>query len=140
MSPVEIALVKESFRRVAPIAEQAAALFYARLFELDPSLRPIFQGNMTEQGQKLMALIAAAVGALDRFEIVEPVIRQLGVRHAAYGVTEEHYSTVGTALIWTLEKTLGPQFTPETRAAWESTYAIIANTMIGAAHAAEVAA
>lgn len=137
MTPSDIALVKDSFRKVVPIADQAAALFYARLFELDPSLRPMFRGDMREQGRKLMAMIATAVAALDRLESVVPAVRQLGVRHVDYGVTEEHYATVGAALLWTLEKGLGAEFTPAVKAAWVSTYTLLANTMLDAARSAK---
>ncbi len=140
MNPAEIALVKDSFRKVVPIADQAAALFYARLFELDPSLRRLFRGDMTEQGRKLMAMIAAAVAALEKLDTLVPAVRALGARHGGYGVTEDHYATVGAALLWTLEKGLGPEFTPEVRAAWVSVYSLLANTMIEAQRAAAPAA
>ena len=132
MSPAEINLVKDSFRKIVPIADQAAALFYARLFELDPSLRHLFRGNMVEQGHKLMMMIATAVAALDRIDTIVPQIRHLGARHAGYGVQEEHYATVGAALLWTLEKGLGADFTPLVREAWTTTYSLIANAMIEA--------
>lgn len=133
MTPSEITLVKDSFRKVQPIADQAAAIFYARLFELDPSLRPLFRGDLEEQGRKLMTMIGMAVTSLDRLDTLVPTVRQLGARHGAYGVRNEHYATVGTALLWTLEKGLGPAFTPDVRAAWTTTYTLLANTMIGAA-------
>ena len=132
MSPTEINLVKDSFRKVVPIADQAAALFYARLFELDPALRHLFRGDMLEQGRKLMTMIATAVASLERLDTILPALRQLGVRHNGYGVREDHYGTVGAALLWTLEKGLGPEFTPEARLAWTNTYALLANTMIAA--------
>ena len=132
MNTSEISLVKNSFRKVLPIADQAAALFYARLFELDPSLRPLFRGDMAEQGRKLMTMIATAVGSLERLEQIVPAVRALGARHSGYGVKEEHYATVGAALLWTLEKGLGPEFTPAVREAWTSTYSLLANTMIEA--------
>ena len=132
MSPTTVSLVQDSFHKVAPIGEQAAAIFYARLFELDPELRPLFTGDMTEQGRKLMMMLSTAVGSLDRIETIMPIIRTLGARHAGYGVTEEHYATVGAALIWTLEKGLGPDFTPAVREAWLSVYSLLANTMIDA--------
>jgi hemoglobin-like flavoprotein len=132
MSPLEISLVKESFRKVLPIADQAAALFYARLFELDPSLRHLFGGDMVEQGRKLMSMIATAVASLDRLDLIVPAIRQLGARHSGYNVREEHYATVGAALLWTLEKGLAGDFTPTVRGAWTNTYALLANTMIEA--------
>jgi nitric oxide dioxygenase len=132
MSPADIALVKDSFRKVVPIADQAAALFYARLFELDPALRHLFRGDMVEQGRKLMTMIATAVASLERLDTIVPAVRALGARHAGYGVQEDHYATVGAALLWTLEKGLGPEFTPAVREAWTSTYSLLANTMIEA--------
>jgi hemoglobin-like flavoprotein len=136
MNSTEVALVKDSFRKVVPIADQAAALFYARLFELDSSLRPLFRGDMAEQGRKLMTMLAAAVTSLDHVDRLLPVLRQLGARHVTYGVRDEHYDTVGTALLWTLEKGLGPDFNPEVRGAWTKTYTFIADTMIEAAREA----
>lgn len=140
MSPTEVTLVKASFRKIVPIADQAAALFYARLFELDPGLRPMFRGDMQDQGRKLMAMIATAVSSLERLDQIVPAVRALGRRHTGYGVTEEHYATVGAALLWTLEKGLGPEFTPAVRDAWTSTYSLLANTMIEAQHEAALAA
>lgn len=140
MTPNEIALVKDSFRKVVPIADQAAALFYARLFELDPELRQLFRGDMLEQGRKLMAMIAMAVAALERIDEIVPAVRALGARHSGYGVSEEHYATVGAALLWTLERGLGAEFTPAVRSAWTSTYSLLANTMIEAQRASPLAA
>lgn len=129
MNAREISLVKASFQKVAPIADQAAAIFYARLFELDPSLRALFQGDMAGQGRKLMQMLGLAVGSLDRLETLAPVVRQLGMRHAGYHVRDEHYDTVGEALLWTLGKGLGPEFTGEMQAAWARTYWLLAETM-----------
>ncbi|MBI5692781.1 MAG: hemin receptor [Verrucomicrobia bacterium] len=130
MTPAEINLVKDSFRQILPLADQAAALFYARLFELDPSLRALFHGDMVEQGRKLMTVLATTVKSLEQIDTLLPMVRQLGVRHAGYGTSEEHYATVGVALLWTLEKGLGPNFTPAVRDAWTSAYVLLANTMI----------
>lgn len=135
MTAHEITLVQSSFRAVAPIADQAAALFYARLFELDPALRALFRGDMQEQGRKLMSVLGLAVGSLEKLDQLLPAVRQLGVRHAGYGVDDGHYATVGAALLWTLEKGLGSAFTPEVRAAWTTTYTTLASTMLDAAHA-----
>jgi hemoglobin-like flavoprotein len=132
MNPAEITLVQDSFRKVVPIADQAAALFYARLFELDPELRGLFRGDMVQQGRKLMAMITMAVTSLNRLDLLVPSVRALGARHAGYGVEEEHYATVGAALLWTLEKGLGEEFTPAVRDAWTATYSLLANTMIEA--------
>ena len=140
MTPAEIHLVKDSFRRIVPIADQAAALFYARLFELDPALRHLFRGDMREQGRKLMTMIATAVQSLEHLDTLVPAVRQLGARHAGYGVTPDHYAVVGAALLWTLEKGLGPAFTPAVRDAWTSTYSLLANTMLEAQREAALAA
>lgn len=140
MNSFDIALVQASFRQIAPIADQAAALFYTRLFELDPALRSLFRGDMQEQGRKLMAMLATAVDSLDRLETVVPAVRALGARHARYGVLEEHYASVGAALIWTLQKALGPEFSPGLRAAWIGTYTKLAQIMIDAQRGARAAA
>lgn len=129
MNREQIKLVQESFEKVVPIADAAAALFYGRLFDLDPSLEPLFKGDMVEQGRKLMQMIGVAVKSLDRLEQVLPAVRTLGARHAGYGVRERDYETVGRALIWTLKKGLGDDFTPETEAAWAETYAALAGVM-----------
>jgi hemoglobin-like flavoprotein len=127
------ALVRDSFAKLVPIARQAAALFYDRLFSLDPSLRPLFKGDMTEQGRKLMAMIGAAVANLDKLEMIAPAVEDLGRRHVAYGVQPAHYDTVASALLWTLAQGLGEAFTPPVEAAWTEVYTILATTMKKAA-------
>ena len=129
-------LVQDSFALVVPIASTAAALFYQRLFEIDPAVRPMFKGDISEQGKKLMQALALAVKSLDRPEALTPVLQSLGSRHVKYGVTDAHYDTVGAALIWTLEKGLGEQFTADVREAWIAVYEGVAATMKGAANAA----
>jgi hemoglobin-like flavoprotein len=138
MSPREVSLVQNTFHQLIPITDQAAALFYARLFELDPTLRALFDGDMREQGRKLMQSLALTVGSLNQFEALLPAVRQLGVRHASYGVRDEHYATVGTALLWTLEKCLGGAFTAAAKAAWTNTYVALANAMMDGAHGTEL--
>jgi len=137
--PTEIALVRTSFALLEPMAAQASALFYANLFEADPSLRPLFRGDMRAQGQKLMQMMGAAVSLLDRHEQLLPVLRQLGARHGGYGVHDTHYATVGAALIKTLEQGLGEAFSPDTRAAWLSVYGLISRTMMEAARVGRAA-
>ena len=129
MDVQQISLVRSSFALVQPIASDAAALFYDNLFRADPSLRPLFEGDMTHQGQRLMGMIGSALQLLDRPAALLPVLRSLGARHAGYRVRAEHYDTVGSALILTLEQGLGAAFTPEARAAWIELYGVIAGTM-----------
>ena len=127
-------LVQKTFEMVAPIAEVAAGLFYGRLFEVDPSLKPLFRGDIKDQGKKLMATLKIAVQSLDRLDQLVPVVQALGRRHLAYGVRDEHYDTVGGALLWTLEKGLGDAFTPEVKEAWATVYGILAKVMKDAAN------
>lgn len=129
MTPEKIAMVQASFEQVLPIADTAAALFYTRLFELDPSLRILFHGDMQEQGRKLMAMLQMAVANLGRLETAVPTAQALGRSHVTYGITDSHYDTVGAALIWTLEKVLGEGFTPGVRQAWVEAYTVLASTM-----------
>lgn len=129
MNNEQIKLVQDSFRQVAPIAETAAQLFYARLFELDPDLELLFKGNLSEQGRKLMQMLGLAVNSLDRMEQLLPVVRSLGTRHVSYGVRDKDYDTVGQALLWTLRKGLGEAFTPDVEAAWTNVYATLASAM-----------
>jgi hemoglobin-like flavoprotein len=133
MTPAQTILVQKTFAQVAPIADTAAALFYGRLFEIDPALRPLFKGDMAEQGRKLMQMIGVAVNGLDRLDQIVPAVQQLGIRHAGYGVKEEHYSTVAAALLWTLEQGLGADFTPDVKDAWTAAYTVLATTMQQAA-------
>jgi hemoglobin-like flavoprotein len=132
-------LVQETFREIATIAEDAAILFYQKLFELDPSLRALFPSDMTEQRKKLMQMITAAVKGLDRLDQLVPVVRDLGRRHNGYGAFEKDYDTVGEALLWTLEMGLGRAFTPEVKEAWVAVYTLLATTMKDAAREALVA-
>jgi hemoglobin-like flavoprotein len=136
MTPENQTLVRDSFAKVVPIAPQAAALFYDRLFVLDPSLKPLFKGDMTEQGRKLMAMIGTAVANLDKLETIVPSVQALGRRHAGYGVPPASYDTVASALLWMLGQGLGDAFTPPVEAAWTEAYTILATVMKDAAAAA----
>lgn len=129
MTPEQIGLVQSTWAKLVPIKETAAELFYGRLFELDPSLRAIFKGDMKEQGRKLMAMINVAVGSLDKLDTIVPAVKDLGRRHNGYGVKPQDYGTVATALLWTLEKGLGDAFTPAVKEAWTETYTVLATTM-----------
>ncbi len=133
LTPAQKTLVQESFATIAPIADDAAVLFYRRLFEIDPSLEPMFKGDMAEQRRKLMQMLAMAVKGLDRLDQLVPAVQELGRRHVGYGVIDEHYNTVGAALLWTLETGLGAAFTPEVKDAWATVYGILASTMQEAA-------
>jgi hemoglobin-like flavoprotein len=129
MTPEQKTLVRESFAKVTPIAPAVAEMFYNRLFELDPSLRLLFRIDMKEQGRKLIAMIVTAVGNLDRLDEIVPAVRELGKRHAGYGVLDAHYDTVASALLWTFEQRLGSDFTPATKEAWVACYGVLSGVM-----------
>jgi hemoglobin-like flavoprotein len=134
LTPEQKRLVRSSWALVGPIQVEAARLFYGRLFETDPSTRPLFaHSDMDRQGRMLMQTINIAVSSLDRLEQIRPAIEDLGRRHAGYGVTDAHYASVGGALLWTLGQGLGEAFTPEAEQAWAETYRTLASVMQAAA-------
>jgi len=133
MNNQEVQNLQRSFELVEPIAETAASLFYARLFELDPSLRPMFKSDLKTQGEKLMSTLKLVVVGLDNPEKIIPAVQSLGKRHASYGVQPQHYETVGAALLWTLEKGLGEAFTPEVEDAWKNAITLLSGLMLEAA-------
>ena len=135
-----IALVKQSYGWVIPISGQAAEIFYQRLFEMAPEVRPLFKGDLKEQGRKLMATIAVVVNSLDCLDEVLPAVKDLALRHVSYGVRSEHYDVVGAALIWTLTTGLGDRFTEAHKAAWTETYSALSDVMRAAASGARDAA
>lgn len=141
MTPSQIDLVRATWSQVVPIADTAASLFYGRLFELAPEVRPLFgRSDMAEQRRKLMQTLAVAVGALDKLETLRPALEGLGRRHVEYGVQDHHYDVVGAALLWTLEQGLGDGFTSSVRDAWTTAYVTLATIMRGAAASVERAA
>ncbi|MFG5779773.1 globin family protein [Comamonas sp. J-3] len=129
MTPEAIDLVQSSFAKVKPVAPQAGALFYKNLFNLAPELRPLFKADVSDQGRKLMDMLAIAVGMLRQPQRLNDAVMQLGRRHAAYGVKQEHFRPVGEALLMTLEQGLGDAFTPQVRLAWQSLYKELTEVM-----------
>jgi hemoglobin-like flavoprotein len=140
MTPDQIRAIQESFAKVAPISEQAAMLFYGRLFEIAPALKPLFRGDMTEQGRKLMATLGVVVNGLANLESVLPAASALAKRHVDYGVEAADYAPVGAALLWTLERGLGEQWTPPLAAAWTDAYTRLSDFMIAEAYGHSLAA
>ena len=131
MTPEIKRQVQDSWNKVIPIADVAGKLFYTNLFEADPTLKPLFKGDIEQQSAKLTAMITAAVSRLDDLDILVPILESLGKRHVGYGVKPEHYQTVGAALIKTLQQGLGQEFTDETKHAWTVVYGVMADVMIG---------
>ncbi|MEM6373022.1 MAG: globin family protein [Pseudomonadota bacterium] len=140
MTPEQIDKVQDSFAKVVPIKDAAAEIFYARLFEIAPEVKPLFKSDMTEQGAKLMATLGAVVNGLRNLPAIVPVAEKLAQGHVAYGVQPDHYPHVGAALIDTLDKGLGDAFTPDVREAWATAYATLSGVMIAAAYPGKEAA
>ncbi len=134
MTPDQITLVQQSFSKVAPISEQAALIFYDRLFEVAPAVKAMFPADMTEQRKKLMSTLAVVVSGLSNLESILPAASALATRHVAYGAKAEHYPVVGGALLWTLEQGLGADWTPQVAEAWTAAYTTLSNFMISEAY------
>src|SRR6476646_1111665 len=140
MTPEQIALVQQSFSKVAPISEAASKLFYDRLFEVAPSVKAMFPADMTEQRKKLMGMLAAVVNGLTNLESILPAASALAKRHVGYGAKPEHYPVVGGALLWTLEKGLGEAWTPDVADAWTAAYGTLSGYLISEAYGGAQAA
>jgi len=140
MTPDQIKSVQASFAKVAPIADTAAGIFYSRLFEIAPEVKPLFRGDMTEQGRKLMRTLTVVVNGLGNLEAILPAASALAKNHVGYGVKASHYAPVGAALLWTLERGLGPDWTPEVQNAWGAAYATLSSFMINEAYGTQSAA
>jgi nitric oxide dioxygenase len=133
MSPTQVAAVQPTFSLVVPIKEQAAAIFYERLFSIDPTTKPLFTGDIKVQGRMLMSALATVAGGLNNPSSNLPTVQALGRRHVGYRVKDEHYASVGAALLWTLEKGFGDEFTPDVKGAWADAYGLLAGVMKDAA-------
>lgn len=136
MQDTQITLVQESFAKVAPISDQAGLIFYDRLFEIAPEVRPYFKGDMAEQGKKLMATLGMIVNGLRNLDKIISAAKIMAIKHVEYGVRSEDYAKVGAALLYTLDKGLGEEFNPETEAAWITAYNTLSNVMIETAYPA----
>ena len=133
MTPKDIELVQSSFAKIAPIDDETGALFYERVFEIAPEVRPLFRGDMDEQARMFMSMLTVAVNGLAAFDSLRPALRELAIRHAGYGVKAGHYAPFGAALIWVVEQSLGDDFTDEVRSAWLAVYGALSGVMIEAA-------
>jgi hemoglobin-like flavoprotein len=133
MTPEQAKLVTDSFRKLLPMAGVTADLFYYRLFEIAPEVRSLFPDDLIAQKKKFITMLATMVTNFNEFEKIAPVVEDLGMRHADYGVIAKHYELFGAALLWTLGESLGVDFTPPVRAAWTEAYKTLAGIMTRAA-------
>ena len=131
MTPDEVKIIKQTWAMVVPSAEQVGPLFYNRLFEIAPETKHMFtRTSIPEQSKKLLAMLSYVINKLDNLENLLEEIAALAKRHVQYGVTEEHYTKVGEALLWTLEKGLGEHWTVEVKDAWVTCYTTLSGAMI----------
>jgi hemoglobin-like flavoprotein len=133
MNTQQVALVQQSFGKVRPRADELAALFYLRLFAIDPTTRPLFPADLAAQRVKLVGVLVYVVNGLGDLSGILDQVQALGRRHVGYGVSERHYTSVGAALLWALEEVMGPRFTAEVREAWVAAYGVLSVSMIAAA-------
>jgi len=133
LTPQQVVLVQSTFSTVQPMTATAAELFYKRLFEIDPAVAGLFKGDMQQQGRRFMQVLAVAVGSLSNMSTLVPIVQQLGLRHASFGVKAEHFDSVQQALLWTLAVILQDEYSSEVRSAWATAYAMLAGVMKEAA-------
>jgi len=129
MSAEQRRLVRQSYESIGDLAVSMSLLFYGRLFEIDPSARSLFHGDLAQQARKLTDTLSAIVESLDQFEIMAPRLAALGRQHAGYGVRPHHYDTVTTAIVWALGQAIGADFDLATREAWRAALTAISNVM-----------
>ena len=135
MDVKQIQLVQRTFeQQVRPVSQEAGEMLYLRLFEMEPSLKPLFKGDMKRQAEMVMTAIGLAIQSLDQPEQVKTATKELGIRHYTYGVQPAYYNIFGAALIWALEQVMGPDFTPEIKEAWTEAYAVLSQAMRDATH------
>lgn len=133
MTPEQIQLVKQSWAKVGTIDPLVVGeLFYNRLFEIAPAVRPMFRNPMPEQSKKLLSMLGYVISKLDKLDDILDEVAKLAQRHVQYGVKEEHYGVVAVALLWTLEQGLGEDWTPQVKEAWITCYTILSGAMIQA--------
>lgn len=134
LSEDEIELLRESLVYLQERKQLAASVFYENLFEIDPSLRPLFGEDLTEQSNKALFAFGAVVAQIHDIDACREMTRRLAVRHVAYGVTPEHYPKVGAAVLATVSMVMGSEMTPPIEIAWQRAYDAVADAMIGTAY------
>jgi len=140
MTPEQVDLIRLTFVQVMNQKMEAGRMFCDRLFAIAPDTRPLFRSSIDAQAQKLMDTLALAISSLRDLPSLVAMLEALAARHVGYGVRDKHYDDVGAALLWTLERKLGPAFTPEVRDAWAALYGTVAEVMRNGAKRAQQAA
>ena len=131
MQPDQILMVQDSWARISPLGTNATHRFYEQLFAVYPGFRELFPDDMEQQEKLLYSIINMAVTGLSQFAIIKPVVKRIGQRHRGMGLGKEEFRQFGQILLETLEHSLGDHWTPELAVAWEMTYQLLSDTMIG---------
>ena len=129
MNAEQVKLLRETFKAIEPMAQETGEMLYNKLFEIDPSLQPLFKGDIKTQAKMVITAIGLAVSGLDKPEGLQDQVKSLGTRHITYGVPPRDVNTFGAALIWALDQSLGPAFTPEVKDAWIAAYGALSVAM-----------
>lgn len=133
--------LERSFDLIAPRGEELMDLFYDRVFEIAPEAAPLFAGtDMAKQKEKLLSTLVLLRQSLRGIDAIVPSLKELGARHAGYGVVADHYPVVGSALLWAMSCVGGPDWAPEFTAAWSDAYAAVQSIMLSGAEEASPAA
>jgi hemoglobin-like flavoprotein len=130
MTDRQILLVKNSWSYLIIKSEEAGLLFYNRLFEIAPELKPMFKTEQKDQSRKLITMVTLIVSKLQKLEEIQEEIKNLAIRHRRYGVDTAYYRIVGAALLWTIQRALPEKWTDELEEAWVEVYALISESMI----------
>lgn len=139
MTTRQVQLVKDSWANVSQLdTVVVGGLFYNRLFEIAPELRSLFRSTeISLQSKKLLAMMGYIINKLDILDEIMDEVAKLAQRHVHYGVKDEHYTLVGKAMLWTLEKGLDADWTHEVEQAWIACYTVLASAMVQAGWEAE---
>jgi hemoglobin-like flavoprotein len=129
MTPREIFLIQNSFRQLRSITDHAGAIFFARLFEIEPASRSLFHGDIAEQGNRMIQTVGYFVIGLDQLDVTLKALRQSGLRQSDFRFNDSLFQSIGDTLLWTLSRCLGTNFTMEVRSAWAKAYWLLAETM-----------
>ena len=129
LTPAQVGIVQHSFKRIGPQATEASRIFYDELFRISPELRVLFPDDLSAHKAKFVQMLAGVIRSLDQIAAISEELVDLGRRHMSYDVEDDHYAIVGDALLWTINRVLGAEFTPEARDAWASAYDMISRVM-----------
>lgn len=133
---IDVEALEESFDLVAPQGDELMRKFYDRLFEVAPSVQPLFADvDMDRQRQALLNMLVVLRESLRDLDDIVPDLEDLGARHVEYGARPEHYPVVGEVLIGSMADIAGDAWKPGYTAAWQEAYGVVQDVMVSGASA-----